>query len=62
MRERWESYSVLGGEWVSVEGAGGNVEGRVLGIDDEGALRLETRRGEVVRAIAGDVTLKKRGA
>jgi len=62
LRERWESYSVLGGEWVSVEGAGGNVEGRVLGIDDEGALRLETRRGEVVRAIAGDVTLKKRGA
>jgi len=62
LRERWESYSVLGGEWVSVEGAGGKVEGRVLGIDDEGALRLESRGGEVVRAIAGDVTLKKRGA
>jgi BirA family biotin operon repressor/biotin-[acetyl-CoA-carboxylase] ligase len=59
LRERWESYSVLGGEWVSVEGTGGNVEGRVLGIDDEGALRLESRGGEVVRAIAGDVTLKK---
>jgi len=59
LRERWESYSVLDGEWVSVEGAGGNVEGRVVGIDDEGALRLESSGGELVRAIAGDVTLSK---
>jgi len=59
LRERWQSYSVLDGQWVGVEGSGGNLEGRVVGIDDEGALRLESGDGEVFRAIAGDVTIKK---
>lgn len=59
LREHWDAYSVLNGEWVSVEGAGETLEGRVLGIDEEGALRLEGRQGRLVRAIAGDVTLKK---
>ena len=59
LRERWNAYSVLNGEWVSVEGAGETLEGRVLGIDEEGALRLEGRQGRITRALAGDVTLKK---
>jgi BirA family biotin operon repressor/biotin-[acetyl-CoA-carboxylase] ligase len=59
LRERWDAYSVLNGEWVAVEGVGQTLEGRVLGVDEEGALRLEGRQGRVVRAIAGDVTLKK---
>jgi BirA family transcriptional regulator, biotin operon repressor / biotin---[acetyl-CoA-carboxylase] ligase len=59
LRERWDAYSVLNGKWVSVEGAGETLEGRVLGIDEEGALRLEGRQGRITRALAGDVTLKK---
>jgi BirA family transcriptional regulator, biotin operon repressor / biotin---[acetyl-CoA-carboxylase] ligase len=59
LRERWDAYSVLSGEWVSIEGAGETFEGRVLGIDEEGALRLEGRQGRITRALAGDVTLKK---
>jgi len=62
IRDRWEAYSMLTGRWVSVEGAGGEAEGRVVGIDDEGGLRLESARGRVQRAIAGDVTLKKEPA
>lgn len=58
--ERWNSYSILTGEWVRVEGPGEVAEGRVLGIDENGALRLEKGRGEVVRAIAGDVTISRR--
>ncbi|MGH7898897.1 MAG: hypothetical protein ACREQQ_13160, partial [Candidatus Binatia bacterium] len=60
LRERWDSYSILTGKQVRVEGAGEALAGRVLGIDDEGALRLESETGEVLRAIAGDVTLRKR--
>lgn len=59
LRERWDAYSVLTGQWVFVEGCGEVAEGEVVGIDDDGALRLRGRRGDVVRAIAGDVTLKK---
>jgi biotin-(acetyl-CoA carboxylase) ligase len=51
----------LTGQWVTVEGSREPVEGEVLGIDEEGALRLRARGGREVRAIAGDVTLKKRG-
>jgi BirA family biotin operon repressor/biotin-[acetyl-CoA-carboxylase] ligase len=59
LRDRWDSYSVLTGRFVTVEGAGERLDGKVLGIDDEGGLRLERRGGKVARAIAGDVTLKK---
>ena len=60
LRDLWNSYSMLNGEWVTVEGPGESVDGRVLGIDDEGALTLESSAGTMVRAIAGDVTLRKR--
>lgn len=59
LRERWEAYSVLTGRWVNVEGSGEALEGEVIGIDEDGGLRLRGRRGEMLRAIAGDVTLKK---
>jgi hypothetical protein len=34
------------------------VAGRVLGVDDDGALRLAGPRGEV-RVLAGEVTLRR---
>ncbi len=61
LRARWDEYSVLTGHWVTVQGGPEIVEGEVLGIDEEGALRMRGRGGREVRAIAGDVTLKKRG-
>lgn len=62
LRERWESYSMLAGREVRVEGSGEASEGIVLGIDESGALRLRTPRGVEVRVISGDVTLRRRGA
>jgi len=38
---------------------GGERAGRVLGVDADGALRLETAAGECVRVLAGDVTIAK---
>jgi BirA family biotin operon repressor/biotin-[acetyl-CoA-carboxylase] ligase len=57
LRGAWESYSILPGRDVRVEGGGKPLEGRVLGIDDDGALRLRTGSGETARVIAGDVTI-----
>jgi BirA family biotin operon repressor/biotin-[acetyl-CoA-carboxylase] ligase len=60
LHARWDEYSILTGKWVTVEGAKDSVEGEVLGIDEEGALRLQTHGRRELRVIAGDVTLKKR--
>ena len=41
---------------------GGEQAGRVGGVDEDGALRLETPAGGSVRVLAGDVTVAKEGA
>jgi BirA family biotin operon repressor/biotin-[acetyl-CoA-carboxylase] ligase len=40
---------------------GSELKGTALGIDDDGALRLRLDSGDVIRVIAGDVTLAKEG-
>ena len=60
VRTEWESYSCLTGTEVRVQGPGGEVAGRVLGIDDDGALRLRAADGRVNRIVAGEVTLRGR--
>jgi BirA family biotin operon repressor/biotin-[acetyl-CoA-carboxylase] ligase len=54
----WESYSCLTGKRVRVASPEGEVAGRVLGLDADGALRLVGTRGEVVRVVAGEVTVR----
>ncbi|MBW2541063.1 MAG: biotin--[acetyl-CoA-carboxylase] ligase [Deltaproteobacteria bacterium] len=51
-RMRNQSVSVL-------ELDGSEIRGTALGIDDDGALRLRLDTGDVIRVIAGDVTLTK---
>ena len=58
VRTEWESYSCLTGTEVRVQGPGGEVAGRVLGLDDDGALRLRGADGRVTRIVAGEVTLR----
>jgi len=57
IRPAWERYSALTGKQVTVVDAGIRETGKVRGIDDDGALLLETPSG-VRRIIAGDVTLE----
>lgn len=56
LRARYEARHALAGRRVTVAGARG-IEGTVLGIDEEGALLLETDRG-VERVFSGEVTLE----
>lgn len=54
--EEWESLSIAPrGRHVVVEGPEGRREGRVLGVDDEGALLLEAPGGAVVRLAFGEI-------
>jgi BirA family biotin operon repressor/biotin-[acetyl-CoA-carboxylase] ligase len=56
MRSEWEACSALTGKEVRVTAPEGEVAGHVLGVDDDGALRLAGPRGEL-RVVAGEVTL-----
>ena len=58
VRSEWESWSCLTGTEVRVAGPDGETTGRVLGVDADGALRLEQPDGSTVRVVAGEVTLR----
>jgi BirA family biotin operon repressor/biotin-[acetyl-CoA-carboxylase] ligase len=58
VRSEWESYSYLTGVAVRVVSPDGEVGGRVLGLEDDGALRLAGADGRVVRVVAGEVTVR----
>jgi BirA family biotin operon repressor/biotin-[acetyl-CoA-carboxylase] ligase len=58
VRSEWESFSCLTGTEVRVASPSGELTGRVLGLDDDGALRLRRAGGRVVRIVAGEVTVR----
>ena len=58
VRPEWESYSCLTGTDVRVASPDGEVAGRVLGLDADGALRVARPDGTSTRIIAGEVTLR----
>jgi len=59
LRPRFDAWFRMAGETVRVlEPGGGALEGRVLGVDADGALRLARGSGER-RVLAGEVTLAR---
>ncbi len=56
--DRWAVLDSLAGAPVRVEQSSGAVDGRALGADRDGALRVEVD-GRVERFLAGDVTLRE---
>jgi BirA family biotin operon repressor/biotin-[acetyl-CoA-carboxylase] ligase len=58
IRPRFEAWFRMSGQAVRVlEPAGGTLEGVVVGVDPDGALRLADPNGRELRVLAGDVTL-----
>lgn len=55
LSERWSEYCLLSGHRVQVSSPAGDVEGLCRGIDEQGALLLETDR-RLVRCLAGSVS------
>lgn len=55
----WRKHSVTLGEDVRVEGIGEVLFGTAADIDSQGALLLRQKDGEMVKVLAGDVTLRK---
>jgi BirA family biotin operon repressor/biotin-[acetyl-CoA-carboxylase] ligase len=55
--DRWRAHDALFGREVVVSGAGARQQGRALGIDQTGALRLSTGDAETT-IVAGDVSVR----
>lgn len=60
IRTAWERFSAVTGRTVAVTDRATSLRGRVVGIDDDGALVLDTG-GALARVIAGDVSLTDSG-
>ena len=59
LREEWNRLSWINGKKVVAVGPGGEVRGRALGLDMDGALLLVDEEGQPRRFIAGDVSLRR---
>jgi len=57
-RKLHERHDALAGKAVRVTLRGKPLAGTAEGVDDDGALRLRTARGKVVRVASGEVTLR----
>ena len=57
VREAWMRFSEMGGRTVTVKQFDGVVNGTALGIDEDGALMVRGREGEVTRVTGGDVVI-----
>ena len=56
-RSLWDTYCHLAGKTVRVSDGASRVEGRVCGLDKDGALVLEAEAGQRLRVVAGEVTV-----
>ncbi len=54
--ERWRSYCTMFNKPVSVQLGAAEHTGICRDIDDDGALLIENKNGEILRIVAGDVT------
>ena len=59
LREEWNRLSWINGKKVAVIGPEGEVPGRALGLDMDGALLLVDEEGRTRRFIAGEVSLRR---
>jgi BirA family biotin operon repressor/biotin-[acetyl-CoA-carboxylase] ligase len=59
--EEWQRHSVTLGKYVAVRQGPRQVEGLAREVAEDGALVLETARGEVVRVTSGEITVESAG-
>ncbi|MCW8893066.1 MAG: biotin--[acetyl-CoA-carboxylase] ligase [Deltaproteobacteria bacterium] len=55
IRRRWEGLCTMMNSAVSVEQPSGAIQGTVVGLDQDGALRVRCANGQIERILAGDV-------
>ena len=56
--KRWNELSLINGQKVEIETAGGNIRGKVIRIEYDGALIIEDSKGEEQKILSGDVSVR----
>ncbi|MEA3544193.1 MAG: biotin--[acetyl-CoA-carboxylase] ligase, partial [Thermodesulfobacteriota bacterium] len=56
IRRRWENLCDMMNMQVEVDQGVGNLRGVIVGLDSDGALRLQLDNGQIERVLAGDVS------
>jgi BirA family transcriptional regulator, biotin operon repressor / biotin---[acetyl-CoA-carboxylase] ligase len=54
----WENRLAFRGEWVQILEGGKTTDGRVIGLNGDGSLRLVTRDGQEITVYTGDLRLR----
>jgi BirA family biotin operon repressor/biotin-[acetyl-CoA-carboxylase] ligase len=57
VRAAWWERSCMPDRRVTVDAPGGEITGRAVGLDEDGALRLQLDSGDEQRVVVGDVTV-----
>lgn len=57
VRKAWTGYFTMAGKWAKIQQMDKIVEGIAMGIDNDGALLLQEKSGNITRIISGDVTI-----
>jgi BirA family biotin operon repressor/biotin-[acetyl-CoA-carboxylase] ligase len=57
-RAEWARADSLAGRRVELHDAGGRIVGTAAGIEADGALVIETERGDRRRVVSGDVSVR----
>ena len=55
----WESYAVSIGKMITARMLNGNIEGKAIGITDDGVLLMEDEEGEIHHVYSADIELLK---
>jgi BirA family transcriptional regulator, biotin operon repressor / biotin---[acetyl-CoA-carboxylase] ligase len=61
LREEWNRLSWVNSKWATIEMPERRLEGKVLGLDTDGALLLLDKEEKTHRLIAGEISLRLRG-
>lgn len=61
LQKEWNRLSMINQQWVTLTEDKEEFEGKVLGLDTDGALRVIDREGKTQRFITGEVSLRLEG-
>lgn len=58
VKQEWENHSYTIGKWVTLQTISQQLEGRAVGLDEEGVLKVEDQAGQIHKVYSADVNYR----